>query len=181
MATKSLQLIRVFFLFNAVIWLQSCAYQKNSIIYEDQHPVSKTVRSDRSKFSKEISNSRYEDWWASENDVIALKSFFDPGSISGNTRQMDPASRELLHKVIDAIRKEEWQIAEATIERAIRLNPLDEYLWTQLAFIKGQRGDTLQAKIFAEKAMVLSSNNPMIQAEILNFLERLRSRGNGKK
>ena len=94
---------------------------------------------------------------------------------------MDPASRELLHKVIDAIRKEEWQIAEATIERAIRLNPLDEYLWTQLAFIKGQRGDTLQAKIFAEKAMVLSSNNPMIQAEILNFLERLRSRGNGKK
>jgi len=181
MAKRYLQLAKLFFLFNTVLWSESCTYQKGSIISEAPGSISKVILSEPRKSSKEMSNSRIKDWWASEKDIIARKSFFDPNSVSGDTRRIDPASKELLYKAIDAVRKDEWQIAQSTIERAIRIHPLDEYLWTQLAFINGQRGDLVQAKVFAEKAMALSANNPMIQVEILNFLERLRSSESGTK
>ena len=181
MAKRPLQLAKLIFLFNAVFWSESCTYQKGSIISEDPRPVSKSILSDLGVSSKGISTSGDKEWWASEKDVIARKSFFDPSSISGDTRQIDPVSKELLYKTIEAVRKNEWQIAQSTIERAIRLHPLDEYLWTQLAFISDQRGDLVKAKVFSEKAMTLSADNPMIQVEILNFLKLLRSSENGKK
>ncbi len=112
-------------------------------------------------------------WLQSEKDVIARKSFFDPQSVSGASRKIDAACRELLYKAIDALRIKDYIKAQANIERAIRIQPNDPYLWTQLAYVAVERGDELQASAFSRKAAAMAGGNELLTKEITKFLRRL--------
>ena len=67
-------------------------------------------------------------------------------------RKIDSACRELLYKAIDALRTKDYIKAQSNIERAIRIQPNDPYLWTQLAYVALKKGDELQASVFSRKA-----------------------------
>ena len=112
-------------------------------------------------------------WLKSEKNVIARKSFFDPESVSGASRKIDSACRELLYKAIDALRTKDYTKAESNIERAIRIQPNDPYLWTQLAYVALKKGDELQASVFSRKAAAMAGGNELLIKETTKFLRRL--------
>ena len=113
-------------------------------------------------------------WRQSEKNVIARKSFFDQKSVSGASRKIDSACRELVYKAIDALRINDYTKAQANIERAIRIEPNDPYLWTQLAYVSLKKGDELQASAFSRKAAAMAGGNQLLSQEITKFLRRLK-------
>ena len=173
MVSKIIRLTKLVFLFVILGLLTSCSY-KNTLVAPKRETIVPHKRIFNLESQKEVySKKRGENWWSSDKEMIALKSFFDPRSTSGSKREIDPVSRELVIKSVEAIAKEDWPIAQASMERAIRLNPMDEYLWTQLAFVCSRRGDSAQAIIFAKKAMALSTENPSLQIEIRIFINEI--------
>ena len=112
-------------------------------------------------------------WFKSEKNVIARKSFFDPESVSGASRKIDSACRELLYEAIDALRTKDYIKAQSNVERAIRIQPNDPYLWTQLAYVALKKGDDLQASAFSRKAAAMTGENELLSREITKFLHRL--------
>ena len=112
-------------------------------------------------------------WLHSEKNVIARKSFFDPKSVSGASRKINSACRELLYAAIDALRIKDYTKAQSNIERAIRIQPNDPYFWTQLAYVALKKGDELQASAFSRKAAAMAGENELLSKEITKFLRRL--------
>jgi predicted Zn-dependent protease len=53
--------------------------------------------------------------------------------------------------------------AESTIERALRIEPNDPWLWIELGEIKLQSGDLQQAQATARKALTLGGGDPEIE------------------
>ena len=162
--------LRIIFL---IPFLSSCSFQ--------------VLESQRDKFlsnkqaEEEMQHSLPDDsdasektfWLHSKKSLIARKSFFDQKSVSGASRKIDSACRDLLYKAIDALRIKDYTKAQANIERAIRIQPNDPYLWTQLAYVALKNGDEMQASAFSKKAAAMAGGNELLSKEIAKFLRRL--------
>ena len=154
-------------------FLSSCSFQAFDSQQEEALSGKEKGREMHSGSFEDRVNSKKKFWRSSEKHVIVNKSFFDPESVSGDSRKIDSACRGLLYAAIDAVRKEEYLKAQANIERAIRIQPSDPYLWTQLAFISSKRGDFSQAFVFAKKAAAMVGNNVALSSEIAKFIRGL--------
>ena len=164
------KLVRIILL---IPFLSSCSFQ----VLENQREEvlsSKEVASEMSPSILDNSVALEKTFWLqSEKNVIARKSFFDRKSMSGASRKIDSACRELVYKAIDALRINDYTKAQSNIERAIRINPNDPYLWTQLAYVALKKGDELQASAFSKKAAAMTGGNELLSIEITKFLRRL--------
>ena len=153
--------------------LSSCSLQ----VLENQREgvlSSKDVERDMPPSLSDYSVTSEEIFWRqSEKNVIARKSFFDQKSVSGASRKIDSACKELVYKAIDALRINDYMKAQSNIERAIRIEPNDPYLWTQLAYVALKKGDDLQASAFSRKAAAMPGENDLLSREITKFLHRL--------
>ncbi len=70
----------------------------------------------------------------------------------------------------------DYALALADIERAIRIEPRNPYLWLELGDIHLSRGDTGQAAAMARKALSVAGNDRTASAAA----ERLLSRATGR-
>jgi|GEM_PF-3249080 Flp pilus assembly protein TadD len=70
----------------------------------------------------------------------------------------DPATQSLLVAAMQAATQGEWERAQATLERAVKLSPTDNGLWRQLAYTHYRRGDSEQALVIAERSLALSDS-----------------------
>ena len=176
MAARIIELVRATFLVIMLGWLCSCANLTERYVDKESAEDPSTKKMAPSVPARQKSTKASFSTWRFQNrESIVFKSFFDPNSSSGATRQMKPVTKELLFKAIDAIKSKDWDIAQGSLERAIKLHPADEYLWTQLAFICVQRGDVAQGITLAKKAMAITASNPALHAEIESFIDNLRS------
>ena len=62
----------------------------------------------------------------------------------------------LLASAMQASARNDWAVAAATLERAIKLAPTDGGLWTQLAYVHYRRGDLTQARQLGRRALTRS-------------------------
>jgi Tfp pilus assembly protein PilF len=66
----------------------------------------------------------------------------------------------------------DYALALADIERAIRIEPRNPYLWLELGEIHLARGDARQASAMARKAMSIAGDDAAAQAAAERLVER---------
>ncbi|MCB1745758.1 MAG: tetratricopeptide repeat protein [Gammaproteobacteria bacterium] len=67
----------------------------------------------------------------------------------------DAATSSLLAAAMQAASRNDWDRAQAALERAVKLAPQDADLWRQLAYTHYRRGDQEQALQTAQRALSL--------------------------
>jgi Tfp pilus assembly protein PilF len=55
--------------------------------------------------------------------------------------------------------------AAATLERALRIQPQEAYLWNRLAHVRMEQGRYAQAGNFAQRSNALAKNQPALQQD----------------
>lgn len=101
-----------------------------------------------------------------------------PASIPGDGTGSEPASgsaeavRELVVSGKAYRASGDYAHALADIERAIRIEPRDPYLWVELGETHLARGDRQQAVATARKAMSVAGTDSAAKAAAENLLER---------
>ena len=102
----------------------------------------------------------------------------EPASIPGEGMSSEPASgsaeavRELVASSRASRASGEYAHAQADIERAIRIEPRDPYLWVELGETHLARGDRQQAAATARKAMSVAGADAAAKAAAESLLER---------
>ncbi len=89
-----------------------------------------------------------------------------PGKIrleSGSLQQANSALRHLQQLAEEAVAKQDYDRANALLERALRLAPYQAATYLELARVKSASGDVLQALVFAERGL-LYCKHPVCQA-----------------
>ena len=66
----------------------------------------------------------------------------------------------------------EYALAESALERALRIEPRNPYLWFELAVVHKWQGQSSQAKSFAQRARSYASTDKM-RAQIDRFIDNL--------
>lgn len=65
-----------------------------------------------------------------------------------------------------------YQDATSSIERALRIDPNNAYLWIELGEIKNEEGDREQADMMARKALTLAAGDRSIEARANELMGR---------
>ncbi len=84
---------------------------------------------------------------------------------SGNNGKLIAAVTPLAQKASDYLAEGELERAEATVERALRINPNQAELWSLMAKIKLAKGNWNQAEQLAAKSNLLAGNNSSLKAK----------------
>ena len=84
--------------------------------------------------------------------------------------------QSLLASAMQASARNDWAVAAATLERAIKLAPTDGSLWTQLAYVHYRRGDLTQARQLGQRALTRSFPTPTTRAATWRLLEKVEWR-----
>lgn len=58
-----------------------------------------------------------------------------------------------------------FPLATATLERALRIDPRDGWLWLELGQLKLRQGDRVQARSMGQRALALAGADQALQAE----------------
>ena len=83
------------------------------------------------------------------------------------------ASAILLEEVDTAVAQGELERAAALVERALRIEPRDAFLWYRLASIRAQQGRASEAAGFARRALSFSTSDPALTQQINALLGTL--------
>lgn len=67
----------------------------------------------------------------------------------------------------------EYDQAEAMLERGLRLEPKNAYLWFELARLSANSGNLQKAQSLASRAKSFAGSDRYLQVELQNFLETL--------
>lgn len=66
----------------------------------------------------------------------------------------------------------EYALAESALERALRIEPRNPYLWFELAVVHKWQGQSAQAKSFAQRARSYANTDKM-RVQIDRFIDNL--------
>lgn len=58
-----------------------------------------------------------------------------------------------------------YEMATASLERALRINPRDAQLWCELGELKLRQGDSAQAQSMARRGLAVAGNDPAARAQ----------------
>jgi tetratricopeptide (TPR) repeat protein len=94
------------------------------------------------------------------------------GEVSGSAE----AVQELVSSSRTSRRDGDYVLAQADIERALRIEPRNPYLWLELGEIHRARGDSEQAAAMARKAMSLAGSDSNAQSAADKLLKRASRR-----
>jgi Flp pilus assembly protein TadD len=98
---------------------------------------------------------------------------------SGSSTTVDPAPRPADRAATLLLRQSRtardaglYEDATNAIERALRIEPNNPYLWIELGEIKYEDGDRAQAELMARKALTLSAGDRGIETRARRLMER---------
>lgn len=124
-----------------------------------------------------------------------LETLRGPAEVTPSTQQLalaeDPspaiapsnaAVQTLLAAAMQAATRDDWDRAQAALERAIKMAPGDSNLWTQLAYTHLRQGEFDQAGELAQRALSLSSVQRSDKAAVWRLIADVESaRGNANE
>lgn len=84
------------------------------------------------------------------------------------------ATTSLLAKADTQEQVKQWERAAAYLERALRIEPRNGYLWHRLARVRLQQGQYGQAGNLIQKSNALAGNDPELKLKNQQLLEQLR-------
>jgi hypothetical protein len=88
-----------------------------------------------------------------------------PASSAPRHSELSPAAHALLAQAQTQQSEGDAMGAASTLERAVRIEPRNPTLWTELARLRLATGEAPQAESLARKAVALSSGNPRAASE----------------
>ncbi|HEX5418554.1 MAG TPA: tetratricopeptide repeat protein [Gammaproteobacteria bacterium] len=94
----------------------------------------------------------------------------EPGSVTGE----NSASQALLVRSRAEQAAGQYEQAEASVERALRIAPNDAALWLALGEVKLAAGDTEQAGLMARKALTLAGRDEGLRAKAEHLIASAR-------
>lgn len=135
------------------------------VLVKREDPQEAPIRSSREleKTTPEVNRQKDED----EATEVALLQTSRPGG-----DRAPPAVSALTADAERAIRARDYGKASASLERALRMEPRDAYLWHRLAYTRLQQGKDAQAESLALKSNSLAGD----KQELVNSNWRLISR-----
>jgi Tfp pilus assembly protein PilF len=99
-----------------------------------------------------------------END----QEYSAPSRISSNT-----AVQNLYSQAVGHINAGDYDQAEASLERGLRIEPSNPYLWFELARLSADYGNVKKARELASRAQSLAGGDGYLQQQIERFVEGL--------
>ena len=91
---------------------------------------------------------------------------------------LGPASRALVSQAQSQLAAKNYAVAAASIERALRIEPGNPLLWTELGKVRLVEGNYVQAENMGRKAVAMAVNAPRAQSDAWALIaESLRARG----
>jgi len=91
---------------------------------------------------------------------------------------MTLASQSLLQQSRAQSRSGNYVQATASLERAIRIEPMQPILWLELGRVRLLEGDYIQAEQFGRKASSLAAGDPSVESSSLQLIgDALRGQG----
>ena len=91
---------------------------------------------------------------------------------------LSPASRSLVSQAQTQLASKNFALAASSIERALRIEPDNPLLWTELGKVRLAEGNYVQAENMGRKAVATSVNAPRAQAAAWGLIaESYRARG----
>ena len=76
-------------------------------------------------------------------------------------RKLNPAIQSLSRIASQAFNQGNWDLAESTLERAIKIEPSHGALWRQLSYTHMQAGNYEQALAHAQRSLLLSKDSEL--------------------
>ncbi len=91
---------------------------------------------------------------------------------------LSPASRALVGQAQTQLASNNFAVAAASLERALRIEPDNPLLWIELGKLRQAEGNYVQAENMGRKAVSMASNAPKAQSAAWSLIaESLRARG----
>ena len=91
---------------------------------------------------------------------------------------LSPASRALVAQAQSQLKSNNYAVAAASIERALRIEPGNPLLWIELGKVRQAEGNYVQAENMARKAVSMSVQAPKAQTQAwLLVAQSLKARG----
>jgi hypothetical protein len=91
---------------------------------------------------------------------------------------LSPASRALVGQAQTQLASKNFAVAASSLERALRIEPDNPLLWTELGKVRQAEGNFVQAENMGRKAVSMSTNAPKAQSAAWSLIaESLRARG----
>lgn len=120
--------------------------------------------------SRDERNSRYEeeDRYERNDRDNYERNDYRANRVSGNT-----AVQNLYDQALRSINSGDYDQAEATLERGLRIEPNNPYLWFELARLSADYGNVKKARELASRAQSLAGGDRYLQKQIQQFMSRL--------
>ena len=74
-------------------------------------------------------------------------------------RKLNPAAQSLSRIASQAFNQGHWDLAQSTLERAIKIEPSNGALWRQLSYTHMREGNYEQALAHAQRSLLLSNDS----------------------
>ena len=93
---------------------------------------------------------------------------YSASQVSANT-----AVQNLYDQAMNYLSAGDYDQAEATLERGLRIEPNNPYLWFELARLSADYGNVKKARELASRAQSLAGGDRYLQGQIERFVEGL--------
>lgn len=93
---------------------------------------------------------------------------YSASQVSENT-----AVQNLYDQAMNYLSAGDFDQAEATLERGLRIEPNNPYLWFELARLSADYGNVKKARELASRAQSLAGGDRYLQGQIERFVSRL--------
>lgn len=131
-------------------------------------PTSKTDSSQTQPANTAIPDQPQEDVTV----TVLGEETLGPGTVL--QQQTNPAVQTLRKEAQQAVLDSRYDSAVVALERAVRIEPKDPYLWLDLAKLHFTQGDYQQAIQLAEKAKRLAGVDGVVKSEADRLIQRSR-------
>lgn len=96
------------------------------------------------------------------------QTYTSPDRISSNS-----AVQNLYNQAVRHVNAGDFDQAEASLERGLRIEPSNPYLWFELARLSADYGNVKKARELASRAQSLAGGDRYLQQQIARFVEGL--------
>ncbi|RMG34944.1 MAG: tetratricopeptide repeat protein [Gammaproteobacteria bacterium] len=96
---------------------------------------------------------------------VEVRAYEPPARVATVRRPASPAVRRLIRTAVEKRRAGDYQAAQASLERALRIEPRNARLWNRLAHLYAEQGQYARVESLAAKSNALAPNDPILQAD----------------
>jgi|SRR5690606_17385848 len=98
---------------------------------------------------------------------------YSGGEVSASQVSDNSAVQKLYDQAMNYAYAGDYDQAEATLERGLRIEPNNPYLWFELARLSADYGNVKKARELASRAQSLTGGDRYLQGHIQKFLNNL--------